>query len=60
MEVLIAVGLFAIAIALLSLGSVFLNRPLKGSCGGLAGAMGKDGDGHCSTCGRSVSDCPNK
>ena len=36
-----------------------LRRPLQGSCGGLANAMG-DKDGQCSICGRSYDDCPEK
>ena len=59
MEILLAIGVFAVAVAFLSLGSVLFRRPLKGSCGGVANAMG-DEDGTCSVCGRSYSDCPEK
>lgn len=58
MEILLAVGIFAAAIVLLSLGTVAFRRPLKGSCGGLSSAMGKDADATCSVCGRSYADCP--
>jgi hypothetical protein len=60
MEILLAVGIFALAVALLSLGSVLFRRPLRSSCGGVAGAMGEKGDGSCSVCGRPYDDCPEK
>ena len=58
MEILFAFGIFAAAVALLSLGTVLFRRPLKGSCGGVANAMGKDADETCDVCGRSYADCP--
>jgi hypothetical protein len=60
MEILLAVAIFLAAIALLSLGTIAFRRPLKGSCGGVAGAMGKHGDTTCGVCGRSYDDCPEK
>jgi hypothetical protein len=60
MEILLAAGIFVLAVALLSLGSVVFRRPLRGSCGGVAGVMGEEGDGTCSVCGRSYDDCPEK
>lgn len=60
MEILLAVGIFGLAVALLSLGSVVFRRPLRSSCGGVAGAMGEKGDGSCTVCGRSYDDCPEK
>lgn len=60
MEILLAVGIFGLAVALLSLGSVVFRRPLRSSCGGLVGAMGEQGDGSCSVCGRSYADCPER
>lgn len=60
MEIVLAVGVFILAVALLSLGSVLFRRPLRSSCGGVAGAMGEGGDGNCSVCGRSYDDCPEK
>lgn len=58
MEILVAIGIFVGAVLLLSAGTILFRRPLKGSCGGVAGALGKDADGTCSVCGRSYSDCP--
>jgi len=60
MEILLATGIFVLAVALLSLGSVVFRRPLRSSCGGVAGAMGEKADGSCSVCGRSYDDCPEK
>ena len=60
MEIFLAIGIFILAVALLSLGSVVFRRPLRSSCGGLAGAMSEPGDGTCSVCGRSYDDCPEK
>jgi hypothetical protein len=59
MEILLALGIFLLAVALLSLGSVLFRRPLKGSCGGVANAMGESG-GTCGVCGRNYDDCPEK
>jgi hypothetical protein len=60
MEILLAAGIFALAVALLSLGSVVFRRPLRSSCGGVAGAMGEESGASCSVCGRSYDDCPEK
>jgi hypothetical protein len=58
MEILLAAAVFAVAIALLSLGTIAFRRPLKGSCGGVSSAMGKNADATCGVCGRSYADCP--
>jgi hypothetical protein len=58
MEIFLALGVFAAAVALLSLGTVVFRKPLKGSCGGVANALGEDADETCGVCGRSYSDCP--
>jgi hypothetical protein len=60
MEILLAVAIFGVAVALLSLGSVVFRRPLRSSCGGAAEALGDKADGNCSVCGRSYADCPEK
>jgi len=59
MEILLALGVFGGAVALLSLGTLYFRRPLKGSCGGVATALGEGADETCSVCGRSSSDCPD-
>jgi hypothetical protein len=53
MEALLAIGIFAVAIGLLSLGTVVFRRPLRGSCGVTTGQ-----DGTCGVCGRAPSECP--
>ena len=59
MEFLLGIAIFLIAIALLSMGTLLFRRPLQGSCGGVANAMGETG-GNCSVCGRANDACPNK
>ncbi len=59
MEFLLGVAIFLIAVALLSLGTLLFRRPLQGSCGGVATAMGENG-GTCDVCGRAYDDCPEK
>ena len=59
MEILLAVAIFLIAVALLSMGTLLFKRPIQGSCGGVANAMGEK-DGNCSICGRAYDDCPEK
>jgi len=59
MEFLLGVAIFLIAVALLSVGTLVFRRPIQGSCGGVANAMGEK-DGQCSVCGRSYEDCPEK
>jgi len=60
MEILLALAVFGAAIVLLSLGTVLFRKPLKGSCGGVANAMGEDAGETCGVCGRSYADCPEK
>jgi len=59
MEILLGVAIFLIAIALLSMGTLLFRRPIQGSCGGVANAMGEK-DGQCGICGRAYDDCPEK
>jgi len=59
MEILLGVAIFFVAVALLSAGTLLWRRPLQGSCGGVANAMGERG-GNCSVCGRAYDDCPEK
>jgi len=60
MEILLALGVFAAAVGLLSLGTVLFRKPLKGSCGGVGRALGEEDGETCSVCGRSYADCPEK
>lgn len=58
MEILLALGIFGGAVALLSLGTLVFRKPLKGSCGGAGNVLGRDADKTCGVCGRSYDDCP--
>lgn len=59
MEILLAAGIFAVAVALLSLGPVLFRKPLRGSCGGIGRALGED-EASCPACGRSDGECPEE
>ncbi|MBT3216961.1 MAG: ApbE family protein [Candidatus Marinimicrobia bacterium] len=50
MDLIIGLLIFAIAIFGLSIGIIFNNKPLSGSCGGNA-------DGSCTTCGGDTEKC---
>lgn len=54
---LITVGVFLLAVALMSVGVIFSNRRITGSCGGLAGM--KDDRGHtlCDACTNPAPEC---
>lgn len=58
MEIVLTVGLFALAMAGMSIGVILSNRELKGSCGGSA-ELEASGVG-CGACGKKASDlCPS-
>ncbi len=57
---MIGIGIFAVAVALLSLGTVLFKRPIQGSCGGAARLMGRRNGGSCGVCGRAFDECPEK
>ena len=52
---LVALAAFAVAMLLLSAGTLLGRRRLRGSCGGLAGRH--DGEGGGCVCGNSPTDC---
>jgi hypothetical protein len=60
MEILLGFVLFAVALALLGLGTILFRRPLQGSCGGAARLLGRFGGGSCGVCGRPFDECPEK
>ena len=51
---LVAFGVFALFFILLSLGLLIKQKPLKGSCGGVATLMGND---NCEICGGDPNRC---
>ncbi|MCY4046274.1 MAG: (Na+)-NQR maturation NqrM [Cellvibrionales bacterium] len=53
-EFLVAFGVFALFFVLLSLGLLIKQKPLKGSCGGVATLMGND---NCEICGGDPNKC---
>lgn len=53
MEILITLGLFAVAMTGMAIGVIFSNRALRGSCGG---ESVRNGDGEVISCGA----CPKK
>lgn len=58
MELLLTLGLFALAMTGLSVGVILSNRVLSGSCGGAAKLEGLDGA--CGACGKKQADmCPS-
>jgi hypothetical protein len=59
MEILLGIGFFVGAVALLSVGTVLLRRPIQGSCGGAARLFGRWG-GTCGACGRPFDECPER
>lgn len=54
MELILAFLLFALFFVGMSIGLVFRNRPLKGSCGGVANLMGNK---ECDFCGGDPNKC---
>ncbi len=58
LAILIATAvIFGIAFLAMSVGTLLSNRPLQGSCGGLAGMSDSDGKTLCQLCTRPSSDC---
>ncbi len=51
---LIAFGVFALFFGMMALGLVIKNKPLKGSCGGVAKLMGNE---NCEICGGDPNKC---
>jgi len=53
MEIFLGISILAIAIAGMSIGIIFNNKPISGSCGGL------NTNGICSICGGDAQKCEN-
>jgi uncharacterized protein len=54
---LIALAVFALAIALMAVGVIFSNRCIRGSCGGLAGLRDDHGRVMCDACTQPSEEC---
>ena len=50
MDIIIGIIILLVAILLMSVGIIFNNKPLSGSCGG-------NPDGSCSVCGGDINKC---
>lgn len=57
---LIAAGVFLIAVLLMSVGVIFSNRRITGSCGGLAGLRDERGRTLCDACSNPAPECQGK
>jgi len=48
---------FGMMILAMAVGAIFNNKPVKGSCGGLANITNEDGETSCGICSKPVTDC---
>lgn len=56
---LATLAVFGIAILGMAVGAIFGNKPIAGSCGGLAAQQNEDGSSACSMCTKPVTECPD-
>lgn len=52
-----AAVIFGLAILGMALGAIFANKPVQGSCGGLANTTDENGDTNCGICSKPTTDC---
>ena len=49
-----------LVVFMMSIGSIFAGKNIKGSCGALASSGNKELSSPCDLCSKPVSDCPEK
>jgi len=49
---------FCLMVLGMAIGAIFNNKPVTGSCGGLANMTNEDGDAVCGICSKPTMDCP--
>ena len=54
---LIALLVFMLAVVGMAIGAIVANKPVTGSCGGIAAVVGEDGDASCQVCSKPVTEC---
>lgn len=54
---LLTFAIFALAILGMAAGAIFNNKPVTGSCGGLAAMTNEDGETVCGICSKPTTDC---
>jgi FAD:protein FMN transferase len=57
---LATLGIFLLVVLAMAVGAMAGNRPIQGSCGGLAARTNPDGSTSCSLCQKPTSECPDR
>ncbi len=55
-----AAVIFGLAVLGMAIGAIVANKPVQGSCGGLANMAGADGDMECGVCEKPATDCKER
>ena len=50
-------SIFGLVILAMAIGAIFNNKPVQGSCGGLANVTNEEGESSCSICSKPTADC---